>query len=346
MKLPIYYGKGNKMSDSNSNLTSTAPVAATESQASESQVDLMSMTGEQAKAYVAAQKAKEQTAKGNPVKDAAQQAQGKRLSSTDPIKQAVEEAKRKLKVDNQEIDEDEVISTYKARKEHQRAANAELQRGLAARKQAEEFVSMMRDPQKFYETAKKLGHDPRQLAEEYLASQLEDELMDPRDKELKNAKAKLKQIEDLERQQKDAVERQRNEVLKAKFAKDYSDQFVAALQDSGLPPTKPMVAEMAKYISRSAELGFKMTAQEASQLVKEDVAEAHRRLIGDSDGETLLKLLGDEVANKIRKYDTSKLKNPEAALRTPLDQPEPRKRNKDDGKRMSPREWREFNRKK
>lgn len=332
------------MSDSNSNPTNTAP--ATESTTTESQVDLMSMTGEQAKAYVAAQKAKEQAAKGNPIKDAAQQAQGKRQGAVDPVKEAAEAAKRRLKIDNQEVDEDEVINTYKARKEHQRAANAELQRGLAARKQAEEFVAMMRDPKKFYETAKKLGHDPRQLAEEYLASQLEYELMDPRERELKEAKAKLKQIEDLERQQKEAIERQRNEALKAKFAKDYSDQFVAALQESGLPPTKPMVAEMAKYISRSAELGFKMTAQEAAQLVKEDVAEAHRRLIGDSDGETLLKLLGEEVANKIRKYDTSKLKNPESVLRTPLDQPEPRQRHKDEGKRMSPREWREFNRKK
>ena len=174
-----------------------------------------------------------------------------------------------------EVDESELLRGYS----HQKAANKILQQGAAARKQAEEFISMMRDPEKFYDTAKKLGHDPRKLAEEYLAKQLEDELLDPMDKELKEAKAKLKKIEDMEKAEKEAIEAKRNEVLKQKYAKDYSDQFVSALQETSLPPTKAMVAEMAKYVSRAAKIGFKMTAQEAAQLVKEDVQTAHQRLI-------------------------------------------------------------------
>lgn len=334
------------MSDNNGGNTPN-PAQPAAQPAQDNQPDLMKMSGEEAKAYVAAQKAKEAQSKGNPIKEAAQAAQSKsQPAKVDPIKEAAAEAKRKLKIDDQEYDEDEVINVFKSRKSHQQAANKELQEGKAARKQAEEFISMMKDPSKFYETAQKLGHNPRELAEKYLASQLEDELMDPREKELRDARARLKQIDDMERQQKEAIERQRNEALKAKYAKDYSDQFVSALQSTGLPPTKPMVAEMAKYISRSAELGFKMTADEAAALVKEDVQMSYQRLIGDSDGETLIKLLGEEVANKVRKYDISKLKNPESNLRTPQEQSEPRVRSKSDGKRMTPKEWREFNRKK
>lgn len=308
--------------------------------------DLTKMSGSELREYFEAQKAAGKEVK-IPTKDARYQDKGeKKAPGQDLLKEAAKEAteavrKYKVKVDGEEleVDESELLRGYS----HQKAANKILQQGVQARKQAEEFIAMMKDPAKFYETAAKLGHDPRHLAEEYLARQLEDELMDPRDKELKDAKQKLKQIEELERAQKEALEAKRNEVLKQKYAQDYSNQFVEALQSSGLPPTKPMVAEMAKYVSRAAKIGFKMTAQEAAQLVYEDVQTAHQKLIGDSDGETLMKLLGEQTANKIRKFDTQRLGNPEKNLRTPTDQPEARKRTST-GKRMSAKEWREFNR--
>lgn len=283
------------------------------------------ITGEQAKAMVEAEKAR---------------ANG--IVPEGATKEEAREAirKYKLKVDGEEVevDEEELKRGYS----HQRAANKILQEGRLARKQAEEFLAMMRDPNKLWEVAQKLGHDPRSLAEKHLVSQLEDEMLDPREKELRQVKRELEQIKEIERQQKEEVERQRNEALKAKYAKDYSDQFVAALQETGLPPTKPMVSEMAKYIGRAAELGFKMTAHEAAQLVKEDTQMAYQRLIGDADGEMLLKLIGEETANKVRKYDVSKIRTPESMLRTPDQQGEPRAR-KTSHKRMSASEWRKFN---
>lgn len=271
---------------------------------------------------------------------------GQAAATGNPIKEAAQEAirKHKLKVDGEEIevDDEELKRGYG----HQKAANKKLQEGLAARKQAEEFVAMMKDKGKLFEAIQKLGHDPRRLAEEYLAAQLQDEVMDPRDKELRDTKAKLKQIEDMERQQREAIETKRNAALKAQYSEQYTQQFVAALQETSLPPTKPMVAEMAKYIGRAAQLGFKMTPTEAAQLVREDVQAAHQRLIGDTDGETLIKLLGEEVANKVRKWDTSRVKSPEQLLKTPNEQGEPNQRARSSGKRMSSKEWREFNRKK
>src|SRR5690242_14369187 len=66
------------------------------------------------------------------------------------VKEAAAEAKRRLKIDDQEVDEDEVIKVYKDRKGHQRVANKELQEGLKAKKQAEEFISMMKDKGKLF----------------------------------------------------------------------------------------------------------------------------------------------------------------------------------------------------
>lgn len=244
--------------------------------------------------------------------------------------------KHKLKVDGQEVevDDDELKRGYA----HQKAANKRFQEAMALRKQNEEIVSKLRDKGTLQEILKKLGHDPRAMSEEILAGYLEDELMDPRDKELKEAKAKLRQIEDMEKRQKEALDNRRLEEVRNKYAKEYEEQFVAALEKSQLPPTKPMVAAMAKYIAQSAKIGFKMSADEAATLVREDIQLAHQRLIGDSDGEVLLKLLGEGVANKIRKYDTSKLKSPEQNLKTPEPSHNPRERRPTSG-RMTAREW-------
>lgn len=312
--------------------------------------DFSNMTGEEAKAYVEAQKAKEKSKSKDPIKAAAKAAATKispksNEITAESVKEAVQEAIRKHKIvingEEKEVDDNELKRGYG----HQQAANKILQEGKAARRQAEEFISMMKDPQQFYETAKKLGHDPRKLAEEYLARQLESEMMDPRDRELKETKERLKKMEDMDRQEKEALDRHRHETLKKKFAADYTTQFTEALKESQLPATKDMVAEMARYIHRSAAIGFKMTAKEAAQLVKEDLSIRFQRLTGEADGDTLMRLLGDKAANKIREHDIAKLKNPEQNLRTPENQGDIRQRNKVPNKRMSSKEWREFNRK-
>jgi hypothetical protein len=302
---------------------------------------LMDLNGEEAKAYVESLKApketKEPTAPKVPVQTPKEEA-----SISDIAKEAIKKWKVKVDGKEEEVDENELVRGYS----HQKAANKKLQEGIAAKRQAEEFIALMKDPSKFYEAANKLGHDPRKLAEEYLAKQLEDELLDPRDKELKIAREKLKKIDEMEAEQKRQVEAQRMEQLEAKYTKDYNDSFVAALAESKLPATKPMVAEMAKYISRSAKIGFEMTPSEAAQLVKEDIQKAQLALFQDADGDTLLRLLGDQTAAKILQARGAKVKTPEDQLRTPSNQGEPRERVRDTSKRMTPKEWKEFNRKK
>lgn len=278
-----------------------------------------------------------------------QSSQPKEQSNQEAIKEAAQEAKRKLKIKyedrEEEVDEEEVLKVYKSRKDHQRAANKELQEGKAARRQAEEFIRMMKDPEQFWEVAERLGHKNRELAEKLLVKQLEEDMMDPRDKELRDARNKLKAIEDMERKQKEAIEARRMEEMKQKFVKDFEAQFIDALKATDVPPTKDTIAEMAKYISKSAKIGFKMTPHEAAQLVREDIQRAQMNLIGNADGETLLKLLGDDVAKKLLQARGAKVK--QTNYNTPSEQGQKREIDRSSsGKRMTPKEWREFNRKK
>lgn len=256
------------------------------------------------------------------------------------VSSAAAEAMRKYRVKVEgkelEVDEKELLRGYG----HQRAASRMMNEAKAERSKAEKALQMLNDDEQLETILKKMGKDPRKLAEKILSKHLEDELMDPRDKELRDAKAKLKHLEDMETKQKEEIAKRRLDEVKARFMKEYETDFVAALDESGLPPTKPMVAEMAKYISRSAKIGFKMSAKEAAQLVKEDIQLAHQRLIGDADGDKLIALLGEGVANKVRKYDTGKLKSPEAQLRTPAEQAVERRDRGQPKKRMTSKEWR------
>lgn len=272
-------------------------------------------------------------------------------NTPDPIKEAAEIAKEavkkyKVKVDGNdvEVDEAELLRGYA----HNKAANKAFQEGSRARKQAEEFITMMKDPAKFYEVAAKMGHDPRGLAEKYLAEQLKKEMMDPRERELMEAKSKLSAYEEAKRKHEEALRQQYHEQQVKKLGEEYSQKFVAALKETGLPPTKQMVAEMAKYISQTSKIGLTITPLEAANMVLDDVRQAQRRLIGDADAETLLKLFGDDVANKIRAYDVNKLKTPSQVLKQPTkeEQGEIERNRSSSNKRMTPKEWAEFKRRK
>jgi hypothetical protein len=265
------------------------------------------------------------------------------------IKAAAAEAARKLKIDDQEIDESEVIKVFKERKGHQQAANKKLQEGIKLQKRSEEFLAAMKNPETLTDTLLKLGWEKKQirdLAEKFLAGELEEEMLDPKDKELRDTRNKLKTYEEKEALSKKEQEQKENETLKAKYAKQYEEEFIEALKTTDLPATKDMVAEMAKYIARAAKIKMPMTALEAVKLVQQDVEARNKHLFSNLSPEAIVKLVGEDGLKKLREYDVSKLKDPSQHLKTPAPNEQGElNRKKEQGKRMTPTEWRIFNRK-
>lgn len=263
------------------------------------------------------------------------------------VKEAAAEAKRKLKIDDQEVDEEEVLKVYKERKGHQRAANKELQEGRAARKQAEEFVAMMKDQNKLIPTLEKLGYkkeDLRKLSESYLAGVLKEEMMDPREKELMETRKKLSTYEENEKVKREEEVKRQHETEKARYAAKYSEEFIEALKGTTLPATKAMVAAMAGYVARAAKLNIPMSAVEAAKLVEEDESARVEHVLRNATPEQMIKILKEEGLQKVRGYDTSRLKDPNAQLKTPEKQGEVTRKREPSGQRMSPEQWRKFNR--
>ncbi len=321
-------------------------IVAQATEAAVAQASPKNMTGEEALAMVRAEKEKASASAGSKTTPTTAQPSKKEASSTpDPLKEAAKEAARKFKVkvdgEELEIEEEELKRGYA----HQKAANKLFQEGKMLRKQSEEYLSMMRDPEKFFETAKKLGHDPRALAEKYLANQLEDELMDPKDKRIRDLESQQALRDQEKENEKKKEEDKLTQTLKTKFAKEYSDSFVAALQESNLPADKITVGEMAAYIGRAAAIGFKLSAKDAATLVEQDQElKAQKKFGKNADVKAIVKFLGPDNVEKIRVFLLEQLKNPEAGLTTPSEQGPVRER-RTPSRRMTPREWREYNRK-
>lgn len=265
------------------------------------------------------------------------------------VGEAAKEAMRRLKIDDQEIDEEEVIKVYRERKGHQQAANKILQEGKSAKKQAELFVNMLRDKSKILDVLRKVGHDDktiRELSESYLGEKIKYELMDERDRENLELKQKLQYFEDMEKKQKEEIQKRRDDEMRKKYSEQYTKEFTEVLQKERVPANKHTVAEMAKYIHRAAKIGFEMTPAEAAKLVREDIEGRQRAIYGDADAETLIKFLGEDLVKKIREHDVAKLKDPNALLKTPTEQSEIDivRQKRGEAKRMTPQEWRKYNR--
>lgn len=214
--------------------------------------------------------------------------------------------KYKVKVNDveEEVSEEDLVAGYQTRK----ASDAKFQEAAGLRKQAEQFVHLLKtDPVKLL-THPALGHDMRKLAEEYLGKQLQEELMDPKDKEIRDIKAKLAEHEEIKKAaEKEEQDKQAN-VVKEKYIGDYTKDIVSALEASGLPKSEVSVRRMAYYIYAGLKHGVNLPATNAAELVKQDYIKEQQALYGALDGDILLQLLGPEIAKKIRKYDVEKLK--------------------------------------
>lgn len=228
----------------------------------------------------------------------------------------VEKKKYKVKVDGaeSEVDEDELLRGYQTRK----ASAKHLEEAAAIRKQAENFLELLKTNPRKVLSHPTLGHDLRKFAEEILGEALEDELMEPSARELKQLKQQLKEREEKEAAQKAYAEEQIRNELKVKYTEHYQNEILKTLEAADLPKTPETVKRMAYYMHQGLSRSMDLKPSDVVDLVKEDYMVAIKSLFGSVDGEKLMELLGEDVTSKIRKVDVSRVKNnPLNQVRTP-----------------------------
>lgn len=239
------------------------------------------------------------------------------MAAPSPTEQMVEKMSRKFKVklDGQEhdVDEDELIRGYQLRK----VSDQRLQEGVKARKQSEALLEILRTDPKRVLSDPRIGVDIKKFAEDIIYQSLQEEMLSPEQRELQEYKRKVQDYE--AKQQKEEQERIQNE--QQKLHSQRTETYVTDIRDSlttaGLPINDYTVAQVVSAMTNAIKAGFsEVTAKDVIEMVHANFVRDTKALYGTSSEETLMKLLGDDVAKKIRNYDINKYKQANSIPKT------------------------------
>lgn len=255
----------------------------------------------------------------------------------DAMEQAIKRYKVKVDGEDQEVDEQELIRNYQLRK----ASDKRFSEGQQMRKQSEEFIRLLKTDPKKVLAHPSIGIDLKNFAEEYLMGELQQEMMSPEEKQLKEYQAKLSKYEEAERTQKEQAEAKQKEEVQTKYAEAYNKQIIDALETSGLPKTEYTVQRMVHYMHKALKNGYELGAGDVTDLVRRDYMEDSKALFSGLDADALESILGTDIAKKLRKADLNKLKNPQNNLKEPAGVKRSGAKEARKSKKLTPAQWRE-----
>lgn len=203
--------------------------------------------------------------------------------------------KRKFKIDECEIDEDELIASYKSNK-----------------KVTQDYDDYRSRANKFFEAVaenpdilfKELGKNSREFYQskllEYLEQEAEENELTPEQKELRELKKWKESFEKETKEKKDFEEKQKNALEEARIIEELDSQIAECFTSAGIKnPTVEMVADLAEQML--AEYKHSNKSLHASEALKRAKTSFGRRLESytNSNPEALLELLPQQYLEKI-----------------------------------------------
>jgi|WetSurMetagenome_2_1015567.scaffolds.fasta_scaffold25996_3 hypothetical protein len=211
---------------------------------------------------------------------------------SDKIKQQVLSAERK---------------TRDADKRYQQIARIQKDYDLSQKQMGRLAELLKTNPRSILENPA-LGLDIHKLAEEILWEKIQREKMDPKDRELAELKARIAERDKSD--EKSKAEREEQEMdAKVEAAKaKYRDMIGKAVEESKLPNTKKVVAQMAYYIKLYNQSGKDIDMKAIAAQVKKDHMEWQSQFLESAPDDELLSLVPKSVLDRIRKADLSDLR--------------------------------------
>jgi hypothetical protein len=219
--------------------------------------------------------------------------------------QAIAEKKFKLKFGKQEREMTEKELITHAQKGW--ASDEKFQQAAKASKEVDEFLNRMKsDDGAFDEFIKFLGKDPDDIYKKRLGESLKKKVMTPEQRELEEMRNKVKKFEEGEKSKKEAEHKKHMEELQTKYEQQYDKEMSDAIMKSGLPKTPRTVKRIAEVMYKSLKNGYDLPWDIAVSVAKEEYQNDLKEMFGSADGESLVKLFGDDVAKKFNKASLQK----------------------------------------
>ena len=234
----------------------------------------------------------------------------KAAKAAEAIKAEIRKMKLKIDGKEEEMTEDEVIKLAQMG----RGSNKRFEEAKVMRQQAEQFLAMLKSDPKSVLSNPAIGVDLRKFAEEIVWEHIQDEALSPEQKKARDVQKELDKYKKQEEETKKTQAEQQMKALHDKYAVDYDRKITSALQTSGLPKTPATVKRMAEYMFTAVQNGYDLEPSDLVEQVRKDYYQDIKDLFGQTEGDQLLSILGEDVAKKIRHSDMKRLKGTTGAV--------------------------------
>lgn len=204
------------------------------------------------------------------------------------------------------------LAEIKQLREKAKGADQKFREAAEAKKQVEQFMErFQQDPLSILKD-KRLPINQRELAEKMLLASLEEEMLTPEQRKLKEYEAKVKDYETKEQAVKREAEERESEQRREIKRQELSQMFAKAMETTPLskdPETAAMaMRDMAMMLRAAKERGIEVSAEELAQHAQAKYQKAMYSLANQLEGEDLIGFLGEDVIKKIRKADLARLR--------------------------------------
>lgn len=215
---------------------------------------------------------------------------------------------RKVKVNGKEhvVDEDTVFREY----QKYQAANELFQQANMSKKQVTDFVRALQENPDEVLRNPQLGINKRELAEKWLREEIEAELVDPKDRRLKELEEENNGYKSKEEEKRQAKEQEEHQARVTEYRQQISTDLERAMEATVLKKDEATLREMASVMRMAIEQGIEVTPEEIARHVETKKLNNFIQVAQRLDGDQLLEFLGKDVTNKIRKADLAKLRGP------------------------------------
>jgi hypothetical protein len=223
-----------------------------------------------------------------------------------------ERRKLKAKVNGKELDvyEDEVVRDY----QKYASADEKLREAAQKRKEIEAFYEALENDPESILNDKRLPINKRELAMKWLTEQIEEELapQDPREAEYREMQKKLAEYESKEQREADTRAEQERRQLVDQRREMIANTLSKAMELSPLSKDPEIAAaalrDMAMHMRVCKEAGYDVSPEELAAHVEKKNLKSYHGLANRLEGDELISFLGEEIVQKIRRADLSRIK--------------------------------------
>ncbi len=161
-----------------------------------------------------------------------------------------------------------------------------------------------------FELLQRAGYDPRELAEQYLAQAIEEDMLPESEKELRRVRQERDELERQYREEMTRREQEQVEQAQAQAQQEITSQIIESLENSTLPKSADVVRRIANYMLIAEQRGLSVHPKQLIPLVEEDFRNLNSQILKSMDSTNRINYIGEDLLKQIRQEDLARLKKP------------------------------------